>query len=237
MPAMPPEHFSTFSKPGRKIRPLRNSSFETSKIVNSYTRYNTRSLEIKHCRTSQQRNSFIRTAVEWNHLDDSTVNLKTIPAFKAKIEENAYHHQLVGWKAHSPTNAIFISSHLDSVAYRNRCRRSVVYACRHTIPQSHCIVQDQVRSDQSYVLRETTHADSVPARERARTHTHTHTHTRWGLVRPCAHPGARVHTETSNLTLSWLCNDFQTGIAICGILSKCVIVDDDIIHVQKCILS
>ena len=94
--AMPPEHFFTFSKPGRKIRPLRNSSFETSNIVNRYTRNNNRSLEIKPCRTSQQRNSFIRTAVEWNNLDDSTVNLKTIPAFKAKIEENAYHHQTVG---------------------------------------------------------------------------------------------------------------------------------------------
>ena len=96
-PAMPPEHFFTFSKPGRKIRPLRNSSFETSNVVNRYTRNNNRSLEIKPSRTSQQRNSFfIRTAVEWNHLDDSTVNLKTIPAFKAKIEENAYHHQPVG---------------------------------------------------------------------------------------------------------------------------------------------
>ena len=97
VPAMPPEHFFTFSKPGRKIRPTRNSSFETSNIVNSYTRNNNRSLEIKPCRTSQQRNSFfIRTAVEWNHLDDSTVSLKTTAAFKAKIEENAYHHQPVG---------------------------------------------------------------------------------------------------------------------------------------------
>ena len=97
MPAMPPEHFFTFSKPGRKIRAKRNSSFETSNIVNIYTRNNNRSLEIKPCRTSQQRNFFfIRTAVEWNHLDDSTVKLKTLPAFKAKIEENAYHHQPVG---------------------------------------------------------------------------------------------------------------------------------------------
>ena len=76
VPTMPPEHFFTFSKPGRKIRPIRNSSFETSNIVHSYTRNNNRSLEIKPCRTSQQRNSFfVRTAVEWNHLDDSTVNL------------------------------------------------------------------------------------------------------------------------------------------------------------------
>ena len=97
VPAMPPEHLFTFSKAGRKIRPKRNSSFETSNIVNRYTRNNNRSLEIKPCRTSQQRNSiFIRTAVEWNHLDDSTVNLKTTAAFKAKIEENAYHHQPVG---------------------------------------------------------------------------------------------------------------------------------------------
>ena len=97
VPAMPPEHFFTFCKLGRKIRPIRNSSFETSNIVNSYTRNNNRSLEIKPCRTSQQRNSFfIRTAVEWNHLDDSTVNLKILPAFKAKTEKkNAYHHQPV----------------------------------------------------------------------------------------------------------------------------------------------
>ena len=97
VPVMPPEHFFTFSKPGRTIRPKRNSSFETSNIVNSYTRNNNRSLEIKPCSTNQQRNSFfIRTAVEWNQLDDSTVNLKTPPAFKAKIEENAYHHQPAG---------------------------------------------------------------------------------------------------------------------------------------------
>ena len=96
-PAVPPEHFLTFSKPGRKIRPIRNSSLETSNAVSSYTRNTNRSLEIKPYRTSQQRNSFfIRTTEEWNQLDDSTVNLKTIPAFKAKIEENAYHHQPVG---------------------------------------------------------------------------------------------------------------------------------------------
>ena len=82
VPAMPPEHFFTFSKPGRKIRPKRNSSFKTSNIANSYTRNNNRSLEIKPCRTSQQRNSFTRTAVQWNHL-----NLKTLPAFKAKIKK------------------------------------------------------------------------------------------------------------------------------------------------------
>ena len=81
------QNFFTFSKPGRKIRPGRNSSFETSNIVHSYTRNNNRSLEIKPCRTSQQRNFFIRTAVEWNHLDDSTVNLKTLPAFKANIKK------------------------------------------------------------------------------------------------------------------------------------------------------
>ena len=84
--AMPPERFFTFSKPGRKIRPKRNNSLETSNIVKSYNRNNKRSLEIKPCRTSQQRNSFfLRTAVEWNHLDDSTVTLKTHPALKAKI--------------------------------------------------------------------------------------------------------------------------------------------------------
>ena len=54
VPAMPPEHFFTVSKTGRKIRPKRNSSFETSNIVNSYTRNDNRSLEIKPCRTSQQ---------------------------------------------------------------------------------------------------------------------------------------------------------------------------------------
>ena len=48
------------------------------------------------CRDGSDSSFFIRTDVEWNHLDDSTVNLKTIPAFKAKIEENANHHQPVG---------------------------------------------------------------------------------------------------------------------------------------------
>ena len=94
VPAMPPEHFSTVSKPGRKIRPKRNSSLETSNIVNSYTRNNNRILEIKPCMTSQQRNSFfIRTAVEWNHLDDSTINLKSLPAFKAKTEKKKKNQQ------------------------------------------------------------------------------------------------------------------------------------------------
>ena len=54
VPAIPPEYFFTFNKPGRKIRPKRNSSFETSNMVNSYTRNNNRSLETKPCRTSQQ---------------------------------------------------------------------------------------------------------------------------------------------------------------------------------------
>ena len=88
VPAMPPESFITFNKPGRRIRSRRDPNFQTRNPIDNYIRNNSRSIKIRDSRTDQHRNSFfIRTASDWNQLPDLVVQSKSTESFKNNLSK------------------------------------------------------------------------------------------------------------------------------------------------------
>ena len=91
VPAMPTENFIEFNRPGRLIRQKRNKDFVSKNPIGSYIRNNERSIKIRESKTDQYRNSFfIRTAVDWNHLNNSTVQAKSLETFKSLLTKDSY---------------------------------------------------------------------------------------------------------------------------------------------------
>ena len=91
-PALPPENFLTPQKPGRLIRAKIQHDHVTTDTISDHIRNNNRAYAIPRCRTEQQRNSFfIRTAVNWNHLDNATVHAPSVQRFKTLL--TATQHQ------------------------------------------------------------------------------------------------------------------------------------------------
>ncbi|KAK7105620.1 uncharacterized protein [Littorina saxatilis] len=91
VPALPSHQFLTEQKQGRKIRPVRHPDHHTSNIVSQFSRNNSRPYSVPQGRTDQFRNSFfVKTAQDWNLLEDNTVTSKSIGIFKAKLA--AVHH-------------------------------------------------------------------------------------------------------------------------------------------------
>ena len=85
VPAMPSANFIEFNPPGRQIRSKRNSDYITNNPIENYTRNNEKSIKIRTSNTNQYRNSFfIKTAVDWNHLNNPTVQSKTLESFKTR---------------------------------------------------------------------------------------------------------------------------------------------------------
>ena len=88
---MPLDLFVTPQKPGRLIRPRRNKDFHSSNAINNYVRNNDRTFTIPRCRSDQLKNSFfVRTATDWNHLDNNTVHADTLDKFKTLVAANLY---------------------------------------------------------------------------------------------------------------------------------------------------
>ena len=83
IPAVPPHEYISHQKPKRRIRTRTFQDCETTNIVNPQVRNNTRAVVVEHSNTEQYRNSlFIRTAIDWNHLENSLVRAKTTEEFK-----------------------------------------------------------------------------------------------------------------------------------------------------------
>ena len=53
VPAMPPESFITFNKPGRLIRPRRETNFQSKNPIDNYIRNNSRNIKIRDSRSDQ----------------------------------------------------------------------------------------------------------------------------------------------------------------------------------------
>ena len=78
IPAIPPHEYIRHQKPKRHIRARTFQDCETTNIINSQVRNNTRAIVVEHSNTVQYRNSiFIRTSIDWNHLENSLVIAKT----------------------------------------------------------------------------------------------------------------------------------------------------------------
>ena len=85
-PALPPDKFLTQQKPGRLIRARQEPDHVTTNTIGDYIRNNDRAYKIPRCHIDQQRNSFfIKTASDWNHLDNTTVHVASVQRFKAPV--------------------------------------------------------------------------------------------------------------------------------------------------------
>ena len=89
VPALPTEDFIKFNRPGRTIRSRNRTDYIVNNPVNNYIRNNSKSIKIRDSKTTQYKNSFfIRTSIEWNQLNEDTVQAKSIDSFRSKIQKN-----------------------------------------------------------------------------------------------------------------------------------------------------
>ncbi len=87
LPGLPPEMFLQPKKLGRQIRTSsRLRGYASTNVVERSVTNNSKPLQIQTTKSNQFKNSFfIRTAVDWNHLADSTVNAKSPEAFRSAL--------------------------------------------------------------------------------------------------------------------------------------------------------
>ena len=70
----------------RKVKPKSFKDFQAKNIISKQSRLNTYCNEIKEYKIPQREHSFfIRTAIEWNSLDQATIEAKTPEAFKQSL--------------------------------------------------------------------------------------------------------------------------------------------------------
>lgn len=91
VPALPMQQFLEEQRQGRRIRAVQHSDHHSVNIVSGYARNNSRPFIVPYGRTEQFRSSFfVKTAQDWNQLEDNIVTSKSLGIFKTKIA--AYKH-------------------------------------------------------------------------------------------------------------------------------------------------
>ena len=87
VPAIDPSELLTESKQKRKIKPKRFEDCVTVNIVTNSVKNNTKALEVPTSNTEQFRHSFfVRSIIDWNHLEEQTVHAKTVENFKTALQ-------------------------------------------------------------------------------------------------------------------------------------------------------
>ena len=87
MPSLPENKFLTKADPNkRQVKPKSFKDFQAKNIIAKQTRLNNNCFQVKEYATAQREHSFfIRTAIEWNSLDQTTIDSKTPEAFKNRL--------------------------------------------------------------------------------------------------------------------------------------------------------
>ena len=90
VPAMPSNKFINLHQNRRMIRPKRDKNFSyKNNTIDSFVRNNDRTIEVTPCNTDQRKYSFFpRTAIEWNHLENTVVHAKSPDIFKTLLEKH-----------------------------------------------------------------------------------------------------------------------------------------------------
>ena len=91
VPAMPSsEFFSPRPQNKRKIRTRTYADCVTTNIVERSAYNNSRAFIVPDSRSDQYRQSFfVQTVVDWNHLDDHTVNAKMLDGFREALAQES----------------------------------------------------------------------------------------------------------------------------------------------------
>ena len=87
MPSLPESKFLTKADPDkRQVKPKSFKDFQAKNIIAKQTRLNNNCFQVREYATAQREHSFfIRTAIEWNSLDQTTIDSKTPEAFKNRL--------------------------------------------------------------------------------------------------------------------------------------------------------
>ncbi|XP_071166247.1 uncharacterized protein [Mytilus edulis] len=86
IPALPPDDLIQFHRPKRQIKATTYNNFVTKNIIDHQVRNNKRAVIVPTSKTEQYKNSiFVRTAINWNHLEDSVVCATTTEEFKSAL--------------------------------------------------------------------------------------------------------------------------------------------------------
>ena len=84
---MPSSDFTTRNEgKKRQIRPMKFDNCISTNIVTRQSRINSKSVKVPEIKSEQYKNSFfVRTAIDWNNLDDNIVQSKTTEDFKTAV--------------------------------------------------------------------------------------------------------------------------------------------------------
>ena len=86
VPAIPPDDFLKPQKPKRQIKPTKYTDYIYKNLVDRHSVSNNMCFVIENCITEQLKHSFfVRTVVEWNHLDTELVHAETVESFKDSL--------------------------------------------------------------------------------------------------------------------------------------------------------
>ena len=88
VPAIPPDEYLKPAKHKRRIKTRQYSDFQSSNIIDRHIVNHNKGFIVPNCNTEQRKNFFfIKTTVEWNHLDCQTVGASTIEGFKSALQQ------------------------------------------------------------------------------------------------------------------------------------------------------
>ena len=91
MPAIPPNEFLKPPRQNRQVKVKNFENCETKNILDRHISNNDRGfiVELEHCKTEQllKHSFFVRTVVEWNHLNTATVCAEKVESFKQALPQ------------------------------------------------------------------------------------------------------------------------------------------------------
>ena len=88
VPAIPPNEFLKPSRQKRQVKVKTSKIMKLKKILDRHISNNDRGYIVEHCKTEQLKHSFfVRTVVEWNHLNTATVRAETVESFKQALPQ------------------------------------------------------------------------------------------------------------------------------------------------------
>ena len=89
VPAISPSDFVTKTRPKRLIKSRQYSDFISQNIVENSVINNSKGLVYQRVKTEPFKHSFfIKTVLDWNHLDDNTVNQSSLKSFKTALQHS-----------------------------------------------------------------------------------------------------------------------------------------------------
>ena len=86
VPAIEPDDYLKKARPKRYITAKKFENYQATNIVEKHVKSNTKCFDIPSSKTHQFSNSFfVKTRIDWNHLEDSVVCAISVESFKSAL--------------------------------------------------------------------------------------------------------------------------------------------------------